>query len=99
MRSPADTLASVAFPKSVFTREQVKHFDKEGSRIEVSPDSYAVAKSIADRIGESGGCGLVIDYGKDGVSADSLRVGSFLWLYQLFFKTYEKLTVLHSIGY
>lgn len=44
-----------------------------GSRLEVCPAGCALAQDIAQRVEAHGGAALIIDYGKDGASADSLR--------------------------
>ena len=58
-----------------------------GTRIEVSPASFKLAKQLADYINDprgSGGSGLVVDYGKDSWSGGSLRVNAFP-LFSFFF--------------
>lgn len=48
-----------------------------GSRIEVSPSSYKIARRLAEFIGEHsavGGCALIVDYGDDKAFGNSLRV-------------------------
>merc|ERR1711871_1134101 len=44
-----------------------------GSRLEVCPAGCALAQDIAQRVEAHGGAALIIDYGEDGASADSLR--------------------------
>jgi NADH dehydrogenase [ubiquinone] 1 alpha subcomplex assembly factor 7 len=44
-----------------------------GSRLEVCPAGCALAQDIAQRVEAHGGAALIVDYGKDGASADSLR--------------------------
>ncbi|KAJ3001970.1 hypothetical protein HKX48_002588 [Thoreauomyces humboldtii] len=44
-----------------------------GSRIEVSPDAYAVSHAVARRIRATGGGALYVDYGRDHPVPDSLR--------------------------
>ncbi|KAJ3064570.1 hypothetical protein HDU98_012036, partial [Podochytrium sp. JEL0797] len=66
--SPGKTKASV----TLLQDERYKRF-KEGSRIEVSPDSYTYAHQIGQRIREDGGFALVADYGKDLIMSDTMR--------------------------
>ena len=47
--------------------------DAIGSRLEVSPAGCALAQDIALRISTHGGAALIVDYGKDRASGDSLR--------------------------
>lgn len=44
-----------------------------GSRLEVCPAGCALVQDIAQRVGAHGGGALIVDYGKDRASADSLR--------------------------
>lgn len=46
---------------------------KNGDSIEVSPDAFILSQKIADRIAENGGASLIIDYGEDFPSKDTLR--------------------------
>ncbi|KAJ3106357.1 NADH dehydrogenase [ubiquinone] complex I, assembly factor 7 [Physocladia obscura] len=66
--SPGATKASVTLLKD----SRYLRF-KEGSRIEVAPDSYAHAHTIGERINQDGGFALAIDYGKDLIMANTLR--------------------------
>ncbi|KAI9337789.1 S-adenosyl-L-methionine-dependent methyltransferase [Obelidium mucronatum] len=66
--SPGSTKASVTLLKD----ERYLRF-KEGSRIEVSPDSYTYAHKIGERIKRDGGFALIADYGKNLIMADTMR--------------------------
>ncbi len=44
------------------------------TQMEVSPKSIATAQALARRISEHGGAALLVDYGKDGVIEDTVRV-------------------------
>ncbi|KAI9034383.1 S-adenosyl-L-methionine-dependent methyltransferase [Hyaloraphidium curvatum] len=44
-----------------------------GDRIEVSPECFRIGNEIAKRIHASGGTALIIDYGHDRISSNSLR--------------------------
>ncbi|KAI8615945.1 S-adenosyl-L-methionine-dependent methyltransferase [Chytriomyces sp. MP71] len=46
---------------------------KEGSRVEVSPDSYTIAHKVGERVARDGGCALVADYGRDVIMSDTIR--------------------------
>ena len=50
-----------------------------GSSLEVSPKAFKTARRVGELLtcGDSGGCGLIIDYGQDHAVGDSLRVGGF----------------------
>jgi NADH dehydrogenase [ubiquinone] 1 alpha subcomplex assembly factor 7 len=48
---------------------------KEGDLVEISPESYRWANRMASHIHETGGCGLIVDYGYNHISSKSLRVG------------------------
>ncbi|KAJ3029879.1 UNVERIFIED_CONTAM: hypothetical protein HDU68_010766, partial [Siphonaria sp. JEL0065] len=67
--SPGATKASV----TLLQDERYLRF-KEGSRIEVSPDSYSYAHRIGQRIKEDGGFALIADYGKNLIMSDTMRV-------------------------
>lgn len=64
--SGAETLASSAL-------ESTYKFPKEEDCIETSPDSFIVGKEMSSRIAKEGGAALIIDYGHDRPSQDSLR--------------------------
>ncbi|KAJ3266166.1 hypothetical protein HDU77_002297 [Chytriomyces hyalinus] len=66
--SPGKTKASV----TLLNDARYLRF-KEGSRIEVSPDSYTYAHKIGERIKTDGGFALIADYGKDVIMSDTLR--------------------------
>ncbi|TPX63202.1 hypothetical protein SpCBS45565_g06797 [Spizellomyces sp. 'palustris'] len=66
--SPGPTNASF----TIMAHERFQNF-KVGDRVEVSPDSYAVANHVAQRIKKDGGSALFIDYGRDHAVGDSLR--------------------------
>ncbi|KAJ3222362.1 NADH dehydrogenase [ubiquinone] complex I, assembly factor 7 [Chytriomyces hyalinus] len=66
--SPGKTKASV----TLLNDGRYNRF-KEGSRIEVSPDSYTYAHKIGERIKTDGGFALIADYGKDVIMSDTLR--------------------------
>ncbi|KAJ3208010.1 Diphthamide biosynthesis protein 2 [Entophlyctis luteolus] len=68
IQSPGETKASV----TLLQDDRYLQF-KEGSRIEVSPDSYTYAHKIGERIRQDGGFALIADYGKDIIMADSWR--------------------------
>ena len=72
--APAETAASlnVNSPSRTTQRFHPSYF-KEGDTIEVSPDAWRAAHLIADRINYTGGTSLIVDYGYDHVSANSLR--------------------------
>ncbi|KAJ3091129.1 NADH dehydrogenase [ubiquinone] complex I, assembly factor 7 [Quaeritorhiza haematococci] len=46
---------------------------KVGDRVEISPESTAIARQMGERIKNSGGTALIVDYGEDHVPTDSLR--------------------------
>lgn len=54
-----------------------------GGRVEISPESWQVMRSLGEVVsggkdvkdGGAGGAALVIDYGQDGASSNSFRVG------------------------
>jgi NADH dehydrogenase [ubiquinone] 1 alpha subcomplex assembly factor 7 len=54
----------------------------DGSSLEVSPTSSRIARKVGELLTSGktyapiGGCGLIIDYGRDHAFSDSLRVGS-----------------------
>ncbi|KAI8072451.1 S-adenosyl-L-methionine-dependent methyltransferase [Gongronella butleri] len=68
VRSPVDTMAG----KFYMQADQYTEF-KDGSSIEISPDSWDVAEHMARLVQANGGAGLVIDYGQDHVQGDTLR--------------------------
>jgi len=48
---------------------------KVGDKIEISPESFKIAKQISKYIGyNKGGTALIIDYGQDFTQGDTLRV-------------------------
>jgi NADH dehydrogenase [ubiquinone] 1 alpha subcomplex assembly factor 7 len=53
--------------------ERFKEF-KLGDRIEISPETYRYGNELAKRIHGAGGTALIIDYGRDHISSNSLRV-------------------------
>lgn len=73
--APAPTRATIAFIDSnpKFNSEAMKVV---GNRVEISPDSQHIVKEVANRIRKDGGMGLVVDYGKDELIKDSLRVNN-----------------------
>lgn len=46
---------------------------QEGDQIEVSPEVWRISAEIADRVQTFGGSALFVDYGKDGISDNSVR--------------------------
>lgn len=64
--SAMETLAAVAL-------EATYKSPAEGDSIETSPDTYLIGKEMATRIANDGGAALIIDYGHDRASSDSLR--------------------------
>jgi hypothetical protein len=50
-----------------------------GDRVEICPGAYSVMRVLGELIigegeGKGGGCGLVVDYGRDGYNGESFRV-------------------------
>ena len=76
--APGPTQASRAFAE----HPAYEHF-KPGERIEISPDSFRVAHEMAKHMNANGGSALIVDYGKDYIQGDTLRVRSFLYCYFL----------------
>lgn len=66
------------YAKSLMTRERFPN-PKIGDRIEISPDSWTLVTSLSKKVGAHGGAGLIIDYGENGATSDSLRV-SFVFV-------------------
>ena len=54
-------------------RELQSPFTPAGTVLEVSPEACSVAQDIASRVDDCGGAALIVDYGKDGHTGDSLR--------------------------
>lgn len=70
--APGPTQASRAFAE----HPAYDHF-KTGDRIEISPDSFRVAHDMAKHMNKNGGSALIVDYGKDFIQGDTLRVRFF----------------------
>lgn len=62
-------LTDLQNPGSIVKMEEIK----EGDQIEFSPMSVAVVMDIAQRVAQDTGGALIIDYGHNSVSSDSLR--------------------------
>ncbi|GAA5974542.1 hypothetical protein JCM5350_001183 [Sporobolomyces pararoseus] len=63
---PPPTSSAYGSPKGVGTNLTAERFARlpQGSRIEISPSSYEIARGFAKLLeGEKGGAGLVVDYG------------------------------------
>ena len=56
-------------PQRVVTMGQAK----EGDRLEFSPRSVATVLDMAKRLSEDSGAALIVDYGHNGASPNSLR--------------------------
>jgi SAM-dependent MidA family methyltransferase len=69
--APGPTQAS----KAIAEHPAYDHFHP-GDRIEVSPDSFRVMLEMAQHIGKNSGSALIVDYGKDHIQGDTLRVRS-----------------------
>lgn len=67
--APGPTQASKAFAE----HPAYDHF-QPGDRIEISPDSFRVAHEMAKHMNKHGGSALIVDYGKDHIQGDTLRV-------------------------
>eukprot|EP01116_Phalansterium_solitarium_P009705 TRINITY_DN2396_c0_g2_i1.p1 TRINITY_DN2396_c0_g2~~TRINITY_DN2396_c0_g2_i1.p1 ORF type:complete len:183 (+),score=39.00 TRINITY_DN2396_c0_g2_i1:533-1081(+) len=67
--SPTSTAAAAIY--SSLLRGETK--PNIGDQKEICPLSMAVAQKIAHRIGSSGGAALIVDYGEDRASTDTLR--------------------------
>ncbi|XP_053664143.1 protein arginine methyltransferase NDUFAF7 homolog, mitochondrial [Anopheles marshallii] len=70
IQSNKATPYSVVFGKRFDRKEQLV---KDRNRIEVSFETEQIAQTIAKRIDEHGGFGLIIDYGHEGDKMDTLR--------------------------
>lgn len=78
--APGPTQASRAFAE----HPAYDHF-KTGDRIEISPDSFRVAHDMAKHMNKNGGSALIVDYGKDFIQGDTLRVSFLETLSAMFF--------------
>jgi NADH dehydrogenase [ubiquinone] 1 alpha subcomplex assembly factor 7 len=77
------TLSPSPTPMSTYLPTTSAHFAAvlEGERIEVSPAAHTImsklGKLLEPRDGRGGGAGLVVDYGKDGLTSESFRVSFY----------------------
>lgn len=72
--APGPTQASRAFAE----HPAYDHF-KPGERIEISPDSFRVSHDMAKHMNANGGSALIVDYGKDYIQGDTLRVSALFY--------------------
>lgn len=67
--SPSPTLGSQLYCK----HPRLENLST-GTRVEISPDSYATAAHCGKLIGSTTGAGLIVDYGDDRFFSNSFRV-------------------------
>ena len=70
---PTDNVKKLLQPEKTFSTQEVRDQLQTGDMIEISPHSQSIMTEIAELIGVTKGCGLIVDYGEDQALTNSIR--------------------------